>query len=85
VAFVTLEKGYEPSEELRQALRKHVADEIGAIARPDEVRFAEALPKTRSGKIMRRLLCSVASGQELIGDTSTLEDRGVVEQLQRAE
>ena len=83
VAFVTLEQGFEPSEELRQELRKHVASEIGAIARPDEVRFADALPKTRSGKIMRRLLRSVAAGQELIGDTSTLEDRGVVEQLQQ--
>jgi len=62
-----------------------VADEIGAIARPDEVRFADALPKTRSGKIMRRLLRSVAAGQELIGDVSTLEDRSVVEQLQRAD
>ena len=62
-----------------------MADEIGAIARPDEVRFADALPKTRSGKIMRRLLRSVAAGQELIGDVSTLEDRSVVEQLQRAD
>ncbi len=84
VAFVTLEQGFEPSDKLRDELRKHVAAEIGAIARPDEVRFADALPKTRSGKIMRRLLRSVASGQELIGDTSTLEDRGVVEQLQRS-
>ncbi|MFA7459462.1 MAG: acetate--CoA ligase [Trueperaceae bacterium] len=83
VAFVTLEQGYEPTEALRQELRTHVANEIGAIARPDEVRFADALPKTRSGKIMRRLLRSVAAGQELIGDTSTLEDRGVVEQLQQ--
>ncbi len=83
VAFVTLEQGFEPSEELRQELRKHVASEIGSIARPDEVRFAPSLPKTRSGKIMRRLLRSVASGEEVIGDTSTLEDRGVVEQLQQ--
>ncbi len=83
VAFVTLEQGFEPSDELRQELRKHVASEIGAIARPDEVRFAPSLPKTRSGKIMRRLLRSVASGQEVIGDTSTLEDRSVVEQLQQ--
>ncbi len=81
VAFVTLEQGFEPSDALREELRKHVAKEIGAIARPDEVRFADALPKTRSGKIMRRLLRSVASGQELIGDTSTLEDRSVVERL----
>ncbi len=85
VAFVTLEQGFEPSEPLREELRKHVAQEIGAIARPDEVRFAEALPKTRSGKIMRRLLRSVASGQELIGDTSTLEDRSVVDKLKEPE
>ena len=83
VAFVTLEQGFDATATLREELRKHVATEIGAIARPDEVRFADALPKTRSGKIMRRLLRSVAAGQELIGDTSTLEDRGVVEQLQR--
>ena len=82
VAFVTLEGENKPSEELRAELRQHVAKEIGAIARPDEIRFAEALPKTRSGKIMRRLLRNVASGQELTGDISTLEDRGVVEQLQ---
>lgn len=85
VAFVTLEQGFEPSDTLREELRKHVAKEIGAIARPDEVRFAEALPKTRSGKIMRRLLRSVASGQELIGDTSTLEDRSVVDKLKEPE
>ena len=85
VAFVTLEAGYEGTEELRQELRKHVADEIGAIARPDEIRFAESLPKTRSGKIMRRLLRNVASGQELTGDISTLEDRTVVERLREEE
>ena len=82
VAFVTLEDGNDPSDELRAELRQHVAKEIGAIARPDEIRFAEALPKTRSGKIMRRLLRNVASGQELTGDISTLEDRSVVEKLQ---
>ncbi len=81
VAFVTLEVGNEPSDRLRDELRAHVAHEIGAIARPDEIRFADALPKTRSGKIMRRLLRSVASGQELTGDVSTLEDRSVVERL----
>ena len=82
MAFVTLEDGNDPSDELRAELRQHVAKEIGAIARPDEIRFAEALPKTRSGKIMRRLLRNVASGQELTGDISTLEDRSVVEKLQ---
>ncbi len=81
VAFVTLEVGNEPSDRLRDELRAHVAHEIGAIARPDEIRFADGLPKTRSGKIMRRLLRSVASGQELSGDVSTLEDRSVVESL----
>jgi acetyl-CoA synthetase len=81
VAFVTLEGTFEPSEELNQALKKHVVQEIGAIARPGEIRFTEALPKTRSGKIMRRLLRSLASGQEVSGDTSTLEDRSVLDKL----
>jgi len=85
VAFVTLEDGNAQSEELRAELRQHVVKEIGAIARPDEIRFAESLPKTRSGKIMRRLLRDVASGQELTGDISTLEDRTVVEKLQGSE
>jgi acetyl-CoA synthetase len=79
VAFVTLKQGADVSAE---ALRGHVAHVIGAIARPDEVRFTDALPKTRSGKIMRRLLRQVASGQEMSGDTSTLEDAGVVRRLQ---
>ncbi len=81
VAFVTLETGTAASPELREELRRHVTREIGAIARPDELRFADALPKTRSGKIMRRLLRNVASGQELAGDVSTLEDRSVIEKL----
>jgi len=82
VAFVTLEAGNEGTDQLREELRRHVTHEIGAIARPDEIRFAGSLPKTRSGKIMRRLLRNVASGQELTGDISTLEDRTVVEKLQ---
>jgi acetyl-CoA synthetase len=82
VAFVVLKGGEKPSESLAEALKAHVAKVIGAIARPDEIRFAEALPKTRSGKIMRRLLRQIAKGEtELKGDTSTLEDRGVVERL----
>ena len=81
VAFVTLEGGRAGSEELRAALRDHVATEIGAIAKPDAIHFADALPKTRSGKIMRRLLRDVAAGQDLSGDVSTLEDRSVVEKL----
>lgn len=81
VAFVTLKGGMEPSENLRQDLRRHVADAIGAIARPDEVRFAEALPKTRSGKIMRRLLKEIAAGGSITGDTTTLEDFSVIQKL----
>ncbi|RTH00238.1 acetate--CoA ligase [Thermus scotoductus] len=82
VAFVTLKEGYAPSEALRDELKAHVAKVIGPIARPDEVRFTEALPKTRSGKIMRRLLRQIAAGEkEIKGDTSTLEDHRVVERL----
>ncbi|MDJ0696095.1 acetate--CoA ligase [Mastigocoleus sp. MO_188.B34] len=81
VAFVTLEGGYEGDNELTKELRKHVTEEIGAIARPGEIRFTDALPKTRSGKIMRRLLRNLAAGQEVSGDTSTLEDRGVLDKL----
>ncbi|MFM6058692.1 MAG: acetate--CoA ligase, partial [Microcystis aeruginosa] len=77
-AFVTLEGHYEASQELAQALKDHVVKEIGIIARPGEIRFTDVLPKTRSGKIMRRLLRTLASGQEISGDTSTLEDRSVL-------
>ncbi|ELS33325.1 MULTISPECIES: acetate--CoA ligase [Pseudanabaena] len=80
-AFVILEGDRQPSEELAKELKKHVVAEIGAIARPSEIRFAEALPKTRSGKIMRRLLRSLASGQEITSDTSTLEDRSILDKL----
>jgi acetyl-CoA synthetase len=80
-AFVTLESGQEPSEALRQALRAHVVKEIGALARPDEIRFSDALPKTRSGKIMRRLLRDIAAGVESTGDTTTLEDISVLARL----
>lgn len=83
VAFVTLEGKREGSEALYQELRAHVTKEIGAIARPDDIRFADALPKTRSGKIMRRLLRNIAAGEEASGDISTLEDKGVVEKLLR--
>jgi acetyl-CoA synthetase len=84
VAFVTLEGSQTPSEELKAILKQHVVQEIGAIARPGEIRFADALPKTRSGKIMRRLLRNLASGSGLVGDTSTLEDISVIDKL-RAE
>jgi acetyl-CoA synthetase len=81
IAFVTLESGFFPSDQLAKDLKQHVVQEIGAIARPSEIRFGEALPKTRSGKIMRRLLRSLAAGEEVSGDTSTLEDRSVLEHL----
>ncbi|HEY0548163.1 MAG TPA: acetate--CoA ligase, partial [Verrucomicrobiae bacterium] len=68
VAFVTLKTGVNASPELREELRQHVGKEIGPVAKPDDIRFAEALPKTRSGKIMRRLLKQVASGAEIKGD-----------------
>ena len=80
-AFVTLEFGHEPSDALKKELQAHVTKEIGALARPDEIRFTESLPKTRSGKIMRRLLRDVAAGRESAGDTSTLEDLNVLAKL----
>ncbi len=78
--FVTLRSG-EPTDELRQTLRMHVRKEIGALAQPDDVHFTAALPKTRSGKIMRRLLRDIAAGKEQVGDTSTLEDYSVLAKL----
>jgi acetyl-CoA synthetase len=78
--FVTL-KNQQASDEMRDALKKHVRKEIGALAVPDDVRFTSALPKTRSGKIMRRLLRDIASGKESAGDTSTLEDYSVLVKL----
>ena len=81
VAFVTPRSGVTADEALGQELRGHVVTQIGALARPEEIRFAEALPKTRSGKIMRRLLREVASGSKARGDTTTLEDQGVLERL----
>ena len=80
-AFVILEGQHSPSESLAKELKQHVVEEIGAIARPSEIRFTDVLPKTRSGKIMRRLLRNLASGQEIAGDTSTLEDRSVLDKL----
>jgi acetyl-CoA synthetase len=80
-AFVTLKAGVKPSEALKKALMEEVARTIGAIARPDQIRFTDALPKTRSGKIMRRLLKEVASGKEVQGDTTTLEDFSVLAKL----
>jgi acetyl-CoA synthetase len=81
VAFVTLEGGRTPADPLKEELRQHVAKEIGALARPDEIRFADALPKTRSGKIMRRLLREIATSGSVAGDVTTLEDFSVLEKL----
>jgi acetyl-CoA synthetase len=85
VVFVIVKSGVEPTKELREELRAHVAREIGALARPDDVRFAAGLPKTRSGKIMRRILKEIAAGGEVKGDTTTLEDFSVVSALQAQE
>ncbi len=83
-AFVTI-SGYEPTEQLRQELKQHVRKTIGALAQPDEIRFTAAVPKTRSGKIMRRLLRDIAAGKESAGDTSTMEDYSVLAQLRQEE
>jgi acetyl-CoA synthetase len=85
VCFVTLRQGQAPSDPLKQELREHVAKEIGALARPDDIRFTDALPKTRSGKIMRRLLRDIASGKATTGDTTTLEDFSVLARLREDE
>lgn len=81
VAFVTLREGAKASKELADKLRKHVGTVIGPIAKPDDIRFAEALPKTRSGKIMRRLLKQIVEGANITGDTTTLEDFRVLAEL----
>jgi acetyl-CoA synthetase len=83
--FVTLVGGVTPSEELKKELREHVAHEIGALARPDDIRFTDALPKTRSGKIMRRLLRDIAGGKQTNQDTTTLEDYSVLARLREEE
>jgi acetyl-CoA synthetase len=85
VAFVTCQQGFAPDEALRTELKGHVVTEIGAIARPDDIRFTDALPKTRSGKIMRRLLRDIAAGVETVGDTTTLEDYSVLARLREEE
>ncbi|MDA0975034.1 MAG: acetate--CoA ligase [Planctomycetota bacterium] len=84
-AFVTLGPGASPSEELKATLREHVGREIGAIAKPDLIRFTNALPKTRSGKIMRRLLRDIAAGRESAQDTTTLEDLSVLAKLRESD
>jgi len=84
-AFVTLETGNEPTDALKDELRKWVSKEIGSLARPDDIRFTEALPKTRSGKIMRRLLRELATHGEIKGDVTTLEDFSVIAKLREAD
>jgi acetyl-CoA synthetase len=85
VAFVTPKGGTKAGPELVKTLRSHVTREIGPIARPTDIRFTDALPKTRSGKIMRRLLRDIASHKETVGDTSTLEDYTVLAQLRESD
>jgi acetyl-CoA synthetase len=80
-AFVSLEHGIEPTNALKEELKKWVGKEIGSLAKPDDIRFTDMLPKTRSGKIMRRLLRELASSGEVKGDTTTLEDFGVIAKL----
>ncbi len=84
-AFVTLKAGEEPGEQTKNELRQWVAKEIGAIAKPDDIRFTDSLPKTRSGKIMRRLLRELATSGEVKGDTTTLEDLSVIAKLRADE
>ena len=84
-AFVTLEGGRTGNAELKEALRAHVAKEIGALAKPDDIRFTDMLPKTRSGKIMRRLLRELATSGKVVGDVTTLEDFSVLEKLREDE
>ncbi len=85
VCFVTLATGHKASAELRTDLMEHVANTIGSIARPADVRFADGLPKTRSGKIMRRLLRELATKGNISGDTTTLEDLGTIQRLAAAQ
>ena len=84
VAFLSLEKDVSTSSELVEDLKKHVVNEIGIIAKPDKIIISDALPKTRSGKIMRRILRSLAAGEKISGDISTLEDSSVLEKLKES-
>ncbi len=84
-AFVTLESGHQPSNELKDELRAWVAKEIGAMAKPDDIRFTDQLPKTRSGKIMRRLLRELATSGDVKGDVTTLEDLTVISKLKESD
>ena len=82
---MTLEHGYKPTPALKEELRRWVGKEIGALAQPDDIRFTDMLPKTRSGKIMRRLLRELATNGEVKGDTTTLEDFSVIARLKESE
>jgi acetyl-CoA synthetase len=84
-AFVTLEGGFTPSKEMKEELRTWVAKEIGSMAKPDDIRFTDQLPKTRSGKIMRRLLRELATSGDVKGDTTTLEDFNVIARLKESD
>jgi acetyl-CoA synthetase len=84
-AFVSLRGGADASDAAKEQLRNHVAHEIGAIAKPDQIRFTDSLPKTRSGKIMRRLLRDIAAGNETTQDTTTLEDFNVLAKLRETD
>jgi acetyl-CoA synthetase len=82
---VTLDSGFTPTKEMKDELRAWVAKEIGSLARPDDIRFTDQLPKTRSGKIMRRLLREMATNGEIKGDVTTLEDFSVIAKLREQE
>jgi acetyl-CoA synthetase len=84
-AFVTVERAYQTDAALKTELMEHVAKEIGKLARPAEIRFTDTLPKTRSGKIMRRLLRDIAAGKETTQDTTTLEDYSILAKLRSDE
>ena len=83
--FVTLAQNFDASDVLKKQLKDHVRKEIGALAVPDDIRFTTSLPKTRSGKIMRRLLRDIAAGRQTVGDTTTLEDYSVLVKLRQSD
>ena len=80
-AYVIVNSGFTQTEEDKTALKKYIAGEIGAFARPDQIHFADSLPKTRSGKIMRRVLKEIAAGRDIEGDLSTIEDIAALKKL----
>ena len=84
VAFLVLRSGHQASEQLRLDLKSHIRNTVGPIAIPDEIHFVSRLPKTRSGKIMRRLLKSIATNAEIVGDVSTIEDESSIEEIKQS-